>query len=1332
MKNNALVVVFLVIFFMAWMPSAYSASPLLFNHLSGDQGLPQVTVRTMLMDEGFLWIGTEAGLVKFDGTNIDIFKKDKSANSLSGNYISSLACGENGEIWVGTLGGGLNLLKEGGSSIIKYPGEFRHEDILDILSEKDVLWLGSLHGLLRFDYATSLISRVELKKNGALFTKAVKAVVRDGSNLWFVTKGEGIGRYFPDSGNVDWFEMGENGLKSNSFNTLYKDNSGRIWAGSENLGLILVDTNSDIPSFKYFSKQTHGLGANDLMTITDAGDGKLWIGSWGGGLQLFDPKVGVIANYKSSMANPRSLCSNTLTKIMSAPDGTLFVGSYDRGLSWVNLNQAFKTIVFDPLAEERLPDNMIWSFCEDSSGNIWTGTAGGLARIDRNNFQIVTPKSENSIPGEFKDCDIRSLARDENSIWVGTKSNGLYKYDLAEGRLTSFADYFEAEDELCRKDIRVLLIDKKDNYLWAGTGKGLNRINLSTGAVKLFFKDSSKQGSLPHDRIRSLFKAKDGTLYVGTSLGLARYSIKDDSFTVWQQDRSNSEKTLAGEGVRAIAEDESGRLWLATESGVTLFEPNAGVIQNFYEEDGLSNNAIYGIMNSGGYIWASTMKGLTRIDPNTFEMQRYYKHDGIPDNEFNYNAWTVLDSGEVVLGGVNGLVLFAPEDVPGPEKQITPPVLTLEALWDGKKPVSAANNPVFTVEHPAISLNYFVSDFKDAENILYYTRLKGISADWKKADSTQQFFGGLKPGEYSFEVKAADRHGQWETPVKGFSFTVSPSLWLTWPAFIMYALICASLGLLGSRYAILRQKKRADWLESEVVRHSHELLQSNLKLAQKNRQLDSLIETREKLYRSIAHELRTPLTIIMSAIEWQLSEPSGIRSAVLEIALKNAERISRLITTFLNLAKEETTEEVQLFAVEKALEESIATFSLLAKDQGKIFDVRIEAANGLWLEMNREMFITAVGNLLSNALKYTGVDGHVRLEVNVYTGFIEISVIDNGPGIPEQQLENIFDWFSRNGDSSEEGWGIGLPTVKEIVERYDGGINVSTPAVGTVFTISLPLHEAPADGGFDVQQVLLADPSSLSGRSLLIVEDEPDLLTQISEMFEPYCKVYTAGDGHKGLDMALKHKPDLVISDVRMPGKDGLELLRDLKDSDETGHIPVLLLSAYENLELRVLGFNANADACLGKPFNRNELFLRAAALIKNRELTRVKAKQTILYVNADESTIQTDKVESDLFDRIREAIGTSEDFLDMSQDDVAGKLNMSKRTLQREFNSAGIKWTEFKRLQQVRYSMELLRDSRLSISEIAARCGFSSSSYFSRIFKDETGKTPSTWRETP
>ncbi len=1329
MRKIFFVVIVFVLFSVKVGSVAYSAPPLLFSHLGGDQGLPQVTIRTMLMNKGGLWIGTEAGLVKFDGTNIEIFKKDKSADSLSGNYISSLACGENGEIWIGTLGGGLNCLKEDGASIIKYPGEFRHEDILDILPEKDVLWLGSLHGLLWFDYITSSISRVELKKNDALYSKSVKALVRDGSCLWFVTKGYGIGRYFPDSGRVDWFESGKNGLQSNSFNTIFKDNSGRIWAGSENLGLVQIDASSSNPSFKHFSKQKHGLGANDVMAIADAEDGKLWIGSWNGGLQLFDPKKGVIADYKSSLANPRSLNSDIITNILPAPDGTLFVGSYDRGLCWANPNPSFKTLIFDPLVKETLPDNMIWSFCENSSGNIWTGTAHGIARINRSDFQIATPELDNSIPAELAGCDIRSLARDENSVWVGTKSHGLYKYDAAEGVLTSFDDCFKAKDELCRKDIRVLLMDKETNYLWAGTGKGLNRIDLSTGVVKCFFKDSNKPGYLPHDRIRSLFKTKDGTLYVGTSLGLARYSNIDDSFTVWQQDRNNPEKTLAGEGVRAITEDDNGRLWLATESGVSLFSADGGVIRNFYEEDGLSNNAIYGIMFSGGYIWASTMKGLTRIDPDSFEMQRYFKRDGLPDNEFNYNAWTVLDSGEIVLGGVNGLVLFAPEDVPGPEKQVNSPALTLEVIWDGKKTALTESDLVFPAEHPAVSMNYFVSDFKDPGNILYYTRLKGIDTNWQNADSHQQVFSGLKSGRYSFEVKAADMHGQWETPVKSFSFTVSPPLWLTWPAFVVYTLVCCGMGLLGSRYAILRQKKRADWLEGEVARHSRELLQSNLKLEQKNRQLDSLIETREKLYRSIAHELRTPLTIIMSAIERQLSDPGGIRGGVLEIALKNAERISRLITTFLNLAKEETAEEDQLFAVDKALEESAATFSLLAKDQGKIFDVSIETANGLWVKMNREMFITAVGNLLSNALKYSGPAGDVRLEASAYTGFVEISVIDDGPGIPESQLETVFEWFSRNMDSTEEGWGIGLPTVKEIVERYDGSINVKNLAQGTVFTISLPLHEPPVEDSFNMLEAKLADPSVLAGKSLLIVEDEPDLLNQISEMFEPYCNVHTAGNGHEGTSLALEFKPDLVISDVRMPGKGGLELLQELKESEETGHIPVMLLSAYESLGLRVKGFNSYADACLGKPFNRNELFLRAAALIKNRELSRNKAKQAILSFD-DEVKDSAKANESCLFERVRSATGSLEEFLEMSQDDVAEKLNMSKRTLQREFNSAGIKWTEFKRLQQVRYSMELLHGTELSISEIASRCGFSSSSYFSKIFKDETGKTPSVWRD--
>ncbi len=1328
MKKQIVILVALLWFFA--VSKGEAASPLLFNHLSGDQGLPQVTVRTMLMNNGLLWVGTEAGLVKFDGKNLEVFKQNKSENSISDNYISSLALGPSGDIWVGTLGGGLNRLIEEGSKIVQYPGEFSDEDVLDILPEDDVIWIGSLHGLLRLDPDSSVISRVQIKKNNSPFFKTVKGIARDGTSLWFITKGSGLGRYFPDSDHVDWFEAGKNGLQANSFNTIFKDTSGRLWAGSENLGLVSIDTRTSPPSFKHYSKQSHGLGANDLMAISDAGDGRLWLGSWNGGLQLFDPEEGILGSYRHSMANPRSLCSNILTKIISAPDGTLFIGSYDRGLSWVNPNPVFKTIVFDPLAEEKLPDNMIWSFCEDDSGNIWTGTSHGIARVVRSGFHIDTPVSDSSIPEELGRSDIRSMTHDGKSLWVGTKSKGLFRYDIELDLLIPFQEEYESDSNLCRRDVRVLLNDAEKGFLWAGTGKGLNRINLSTGTVEYYFSDSFNPGALPHDRIRSLFKAGNGVLYVGTSLGLARYSYETNSFIVWQKDRSDPEKSLAGEGVRAIAEDSSGRLWLATESGVSLFNCDSGVIRNFYEEDGLSCNAVYGIMASGGYLWASTMKGLTRINPDTFEMQCYYKSDGLPDNEFNYNAWTVLGSGEVVLGGVNGLVVFVPEEVPGPEKPTTPPLLNIKMKFQGDNTVSSDKTHVFPTDHPAISFEYFVSDFKNVGNIKYFTRLKGASEDWLESGAAYQKFTGLKPDSYLFEVKAVDRHGQWETPVKAVSFTVSAPFWRTWPAWLIYAFVCWAMGVLVSRYAAVQQKKRADWLESEVARHSQELLKSNLELEQKNRQLDSLIETRERLYRSIAHELRTPLTIIMSAIEKQLAEPDGIRSGVLEVALKNVERISRLITTFLNLAKEDATEGGQLFAVDKALEESVASFNFLANDQGKTFDVAIGSAVGSWVEMNREMFITAVGNLLSNALKYSDCNGHVSLRASAKTGFVEIDVIDDGPGIPDKQQERIFEWFSRDTNSEEEGWGIGLPTVKDIVERYDGSISLRCTAQGTIFTISLPLHSAPDENSFNVSKNKLADPEVLFGKTILIVEDEPDLLDQISDMFEPHCTVRKACNGDEGLDYALKHKPDLVISDVRMPGKDGLELLQQLKDSEEIGHIPVMLLSAYEGLELRMLGFNANADACLGKPFNRNELLLRAAALIKNRELSRIKAKQLILSIDDNVQAPRTERIESDLFERIREATGPLEDFLDMSQEDVAGKMNMSKRTLQREFNAVGIKWVEFKRLQQVRYSMELLRNTQLSISDVAARCGFSSSSYFSKVFKDETGKSPSVWRD--
>jgi len=1342
--------------------SVAAPPPVSFSSLSSSDGLPQNTARALLQDStGFIWIGTEDGLVRFDGYEMHSFRKQHGNRAtLSDNYVSALAEDFQGRIWAGTMGGGLNAIIPKTDRVVQIR-DLGSADIMVIVADPngEELWLGTDSGLYRLgvghsdaaEIATSLHNVELLLPDGSTLNNTVTGVVLKDDEVWFSTRGKGLGRFQRENGGVTWYQSGHSGLSDDTFNMMMMDRQGNLWAGGQNNGLVRVQHGTDTVSFKHYNTGNSDLESNDVMAIADGADGRLWIGTWNGGLSLFDPVTETMDLYRNHRGDPYSLASDIIMEIIRGSDGKIWVGTFDRGLIWFDPDPPFRAYRATPGEPGGLAGNLIWSFASEGSSALWVASNKGLSRLDLEKNEYTLPQNvyPKALWQNVRKDDIRSLLMDGEYLWIAARYSGLVRFNVNTGELVPFSDLLEEGQELTHPYVRLLLKDSRGN-LWIGASKGLNRFDPVSATLRNYMPDQGTSLALPHQRIRALFEDSSGGIWVGTSKGLLLLDKAGDPVKVWHPGSfdQGSGQILAGEGVRGLGEDAQARIWMASEGGVTILDRETEEAIIIREENGLPSNAAYCAIRAGQYMWVSTLGGLARINSATLEVESYFSSDGLPDNEFNFNAWHKLTDGRLAFGGLAGFTIFSPLSVPGPEQPKPAPPLQLQAHVYGETEkqdflLTEKSQLELGWQDSSISFNYSVLHFGPRDAVSYETFLHGVDSGWKgKGKQRMTSYSGLAPGRYIFQVRAEDRHGQWQALTSPVSFTVHAPPWRTVQAYLFYLFL--ALSAIFSAFLLYGRglRRRAKVLEGLVAERTSELKASSIHLAEKNSQLDHLMKTRERLFRGISHEIRTPLSVIISVLE--SVQKYGVDALVkVPMAMQSSLRLDRLLGDILDLSRRDVhnRQDVEVFQVQAALSEILTPYILQAEMEGKELHFS-GLSEELWLPLPRKTFLMLVSNLLSNACKYTKRGDIIQVEVSSDKKFFHLVVDDNGCGVPEGQEEVIFDWFKRGGSAvSTDGWGIGLAFVREAAEAAGGKVVLesSTKRTGAHFVLSLPLGEGGAErlsepGSNSIEHFTGQQAFVDSGKpyTILLVEDDHDLLELLPSLFPSHWNCLSTSTAEQGWVLALEKIPDLVLTDLMLPGESGFDFTRKLKEDNRTSHIPVIILTAQGNEERRLTGLGLSADSFMEKPFNNQELLLRVQGLIANRERVVEQVKRLIIggLPEGPEQQLREPVTEDAFLEKLHSAFATEVELSSAGLDDVAERLAMSRRSVQREMQRLGISWREYKQLRKLRLAMDLLRDPGNRVATVAEQAGYGSAAYFSKIFKQHTGVSPSEWRQ--
>jgi signal transduction histidine kinase/DNA-binding response OmpR family regulator/streptogramin lyase len=1110
---------------------------------------------------------------------------------------------------------------------------------------------------------------------------------------------------------------------------------------------------------------------NIVLSIAEDNLGRLWIGMENGALTIYDKKTETFSNFWPNPLDPTSIGSNSIWCVYKDKMGTMWIGARNRGINkWDQYQTKFVHHILPPSGNHKLANNDVLCFVEDEKGNLWIGTdGGGLNYFDRKTNTYTHFIHDPKDPKSLSSNSVISLELDSHGdLWIGTWEGGLNRFDKKTG---SFKHYYHDPDnpKSLGSNYVFSIFEDSSGKLWVGAFyEGLDLYDRESDSFIHYKRDVSNPKAIGHNRVFTMFEDSKKNIWIGSEGGgLIHMKLDKNDEPVFTSYRYNPDDSLSLSSnlINAVYEDNRHNLWIGTWAGLNRFDYQTRTFKAFRKEDGLADNVVYGIIEDDeGNLWVSTNQGISKFDPVNLKVENYNTADGLQAQEFIRGSFLKSKSGEFFFGGVNGFNSFFPKEVLS-NPNIPPVYVTNFWIYNDLIKPGVTNSPLTSniTETEEIILPYTQNEFSFEFAALNYSQafknrysyyLEGYDKTWHDAGTQRKAsYAKVPPGTYTFMVKGTNNDGVWNERGTIIKIIVNPPWWKTWWAYMAYAMTAIAIFLWYRQNLINRERLRND------------LKLEHLELT-KMQEMDRL---KSYFFTNISHEFRTPLTLILSPIRDMVAGTfKGDVKKQYQMVIRNGERLLRLINQLLDLSKlgagsmKLKTSSLDIVGFLRPI---VAVFDSYAQRSHIKFSFE-HPIEPILVYFDPDKFEKIVTNLLSNAFKFTR-EGEIKLTVRAFAdpqekfmsgetlrGKVEIAVTDSGTGIPQEYLSSIFDHFYQVAyHSSAEGSGIGLSLTKELVELHKGTIHVeSIEGKGSVFKVILlqgrdhlkdtEIDEsdgpiAPANrtiAGFDqVSPAVVAasaadDASDNRGQvpRILIVEDNTDMRTYIKQSLQENYHITEASDGIEGLKKGIENIPDLIVSDVMMPGMDGVTLCKNFKQNIYTSHIPVILLTAKADLESRIEGLETGADEYLSKPFNSYELQVRARNLIRSREILRERfTKSQKLVLEPKEISITS--LDEKFLKNVLQIIEKNMDDSEFRVESLGKELEMDPMAVYRKLKAlTGQTAVEFIRTIRLKRAAQLLKQQKLTVAEVTYNVGFNDLQYFRTCFKKQFGVSPS------
>ena len=1304
----------------------FAVASMKFSHINIAEGLPGTIIREIIQDaDGYMWFGTKYGLAKYDGYNVEIIN-DKNGDSLGD--IWALTNDRDGSILIASKARGLFRYKHG------------HLESLDVFKESEgikvyaigldangILWVGTNEGTYKVK------NNIAKKLRSFEDEKSYSFLDLDNNHI-LVQTNRNIHKYNIETENKETIEIYPQDQESSYY--LHKDVYGKIWLGRTN-GLYLLDEKCQC--FKRRFKELTNIKVYSLIS-----DKKyLWIGTIRNDLYRYSYETFELLRITHENDGVDGLNDSTIYSLYIDKSKVIWVGTFHGGVNFINPS----TLKFDSISTKNKSTTCIKNFTiydviEDDDNHIWLATENGAVKINKQNkCQIFNHKADDKYT--LSGNSILSISQTSNgNLWFLNSRGGLDKLSEITGKIERIGEQF--------KDISShFLIEENENELILGSFRnGLFSYNIKKNKLNKF-KNIDEKFNKASFFIYAIDKNND--YYFGTEKGVVKFNENNELKAVninFSEDKDYE--------VNALAFDKAGDLWIGVNNQYLLKKNKNGKTENITDKlvtDDKPLKVLSIIPTDENTLWISSNKGIYKINTETYEYWHFTAQDGLQDTEYVKKSYHYSKSGKIYFGGKKGVNSFYPEEISINE---VPPqtVLTSFNHFNKKLEVGIETKSQFKLKKPInymdelklgykdyiIGFEFAALDYADSMRNKYAYRLLGLNDDWVYVDANDRkaTYTNLNSGDYIFQVKAANKDGVWNETPKELKIKVSPAPWLTPWAYLAYFVITI-ISIWGFiRYKTIASRKRAQQLEVTVAARTHEV-----KLQKK--MVESLLDHKNEVFANVTHEFKTPLALILGPAEQLAKKPEYVKgSDELNMIQRNAKRLMLMVGQILKLSQAELDKEVirESQALKPILTMLYESFKPLAEDKNisiildNKYDVNVHATS--------ECLEIVIGNLLSNALKFTNSGGEIYISSELKDDQVSISVKDTGSGIDKKDLDKVFKRFTRlDTHKSIQGTGIGLSVVKEITEANDGQVVVESEwGKGSEFKVIFPVTDIIANEELSqvmVDQLVGNTENELSVEiknqnnkqvadknrvTVLIIEDNLDMQTHIGNVLKGRFDCLFADRGRVGISIALKDVPDIVICDVMMPGMDGYQVTRILRHDSRTSHIPIILLTALNTKESRIKGWRENIDVYVTKPFDATELNVQLDNVLTIR---RILQKQTnkVIKSNGLIDTLDLSKQDLKFIEKLKDIIGTHYGNEYFQVADLASKMAVSDRQLQRKVRAL-IGETP----------MDMLRDYRLEkaaiklkegyqINLVGDKCGFSSASYFSTCFKKKYGVTP-------
>lgn len=1021
-----------------------------FSKINIENGLSQNSILCIFKDsKGFLWFGTQNGLNKYDGYNFEIFKNNATnANSLSDNWILKIGEDLNGNLWIATLNG-LNKLNPSTNEITRYFSEKNSNLRINtlVILDKTTLMIGTNSGLIKFNITKNMVSSHLLKK------KSITSLLKDDKNdIWIGTRSGNIFKYSNQSEKIIPFLTKQNNNKP--VTTIFQDREGYIYIGYFNSGLIKSNKEHiNFQPLKIFKNLT-------VWTILQDKKGCFWIGTENNGAFLFN-------NSKLTNLN---LSSGTIYDICQGDMSQIWIATLDDGV---------KKCMESPF-NSFLNKKDIRCIFNNSNKNLWIGTRGeGLIiyNIENNNYEIIKNK-KNTKNTLLSNIVWTILKANENEFWIGT-SKGLNIFNRKNNTFTNLKDYTENKTP-DNGDINCLFEDSK-GFIWIGTwGGGLWQFNKKTKRLKVFENKDNNQNTISSNKISTIFQDSFNNLLVGSRGGIDIYNYEKDEFNHINKETYSS---LSHNHISVIFEDSHSNLWLGTwGGGISIWNKNNRKNKIFkFDAIGKINNIISDqiaciIEDNEKNIWVSTDKGIYKINQKTKEITPFSVKDGLNNHDFNPKANCKLKNGEIYFGGIKGVTHFLPENILN-DKFVPKVYITNFLLYNHKVFLNQQYQNQLSLKFKH-NENYFTFefsslDYRSPENNRYLYKLEGFDENWIYSSAKQRraTYTNLNPGNYVFLLKGSSSKGKWnEKPLK-WSLTIEPPFWKTLTfqfTFIFFTLLFVFL-LYKKRTGYL--KKQSNILQKLVNEQTIELKKQQEILKTQNIDLINLNNQKNEFLGIVVHDMRNPLYAISWLIDLNINKlnkinKNEIKDSVesLKIISNETENLKSIVNSLLDISAVEAgklslkKENFDFRDIVKNLK-----ILLITQAENKKIHLSFKKNNSpLYIFADKLRLTEVVDNLVSNSIKYTYNSGNISVECELINELLIFKVVDDGQGLSENDLKNIFRFnhkLSAKPTAGETKTGFGLIIVKKIIELHDGKVTAfNNKEKGCTFKFEIPIN----------------------------------------------------------------------------------------------------------------------------------------------------------------------------------------------------------------------------------------------------------------------------------